>query len=136
MIIFLIALGFVLYFVWLFTIALKSWRIKDKIRLCSISKPHTNFLIFCAPLFGFSILFPIFAEIEKIFDGNQTPWTFLILITAFLIVQKLIGNLPIGGYDYQREVAAYLREIRLTTVTSFFILIAVWAGIFLSNIHA
>lgn len=136
MIIFLIALGLFLYFIWLFIITLKSWRIKDKIRLCGISKPHTNFLISCAPLFGFSILFPIFSEIENIFDGNQLPWTFLILIAAFLIIQKTISNLPIGGYDYQREVATYLREIRLTTVSSFFILIAVWIGIFLSKIHA
>ena len=132
----LITLGFASYFIWLCSVMVKTWRIKNLIRSCGVSEADFAILISSSPLFGISIAIPLFIEIATISNGNHRPWTFLIFIPFLYIIHKIINKLPKGGYDYQRVVVAHLRIIRISAIASICILILIWTTIFLSKIHA
>jgi len=132
----LITLGFASYYTWLYLVMVKTWRFKNIIRSLGVSEADFAFLISSTPLFGISIAIPLFIEIANKSNGNHHSWTFLIYVPFFYKIQIIIKMLPKGGYDYQRDVVAHLRIIRISAIASFCILIFIWAAIFLSKIHA
>jgi hypothetical protein len=113
----MIAFGLTLiYCAWPSRLVAGLWRARPTLEEFGVN-PFSAFGI--VPLFGVALGWAQASDSAFLATNPPIPWVAVLFIPAVLLSESALDRLPAGGYDYVREAAGLLRDVRWSALVGF-----------------
>jgi hypothetical protein len=116
----MVAIGLtIIYCAWLARLIAGLWRAKPTLEEFGVSSLEASAIVATVPLFGVAVVWAQASGSAFLATSPPIPWVAAFFIPAVFLAESALDKLPAGGYDYVREAAGLLRDVRWSALVGF-----------------